>query len=96
MNNIVVNKIGREESDIINQTQVNINGWSDPHSPSYRQQIWLNTFKKYSDFTPEKPSQKYTYVPTMDDFESLRQHATSDVVVKDMDSLYVAKELIDE
>jgi uncharacterized protein (TIGR02452 family) len=102
MDNIIVNKLGYEDETyepIYNQpVMTNMgNGWYDRHSPSIRQQIWFETLAKYKDFKPEKPSVKYNYIPRHTDINHLIKNAKYDTVVevKDLDTLYAAKELVD-
>lgn len=103
MNNIIVNKIGYEDETyepIYKQPVISNmgNGWYDRHSPSIRQQVWFETLEKYKDFKPEKPSVKYNYIPRHIDINALIKNAKYDTVVeiKDLDTLYAAKELVDD
>ena len=105
MNNITVNKLGYNEcyqqsyvpQHGQNEQKGQHNGWSDPHSPSIRQQVWRETLDKYKEFIPERPSKKYTYIPIQNDLNAFNKYDVNECTleVKDLDSLYAAKELID-
>jgi uncharacterized protein (TIGR02452 family) len=102
MNNIIIRKLdynGDECENIIEdvpiETHVAQNGWYDRHSHSTRQQVWQKTVQKYKDYSPSKPSIKYSHIPTQYDLNALKKNIKTEVDVKELDSLYAAKELVD-